>query len=879
MDPFSFTSGALQIAGACAQCTITIIKWVGDVRTVDVRIASFCEEVAVLQNTYEGFERSLSSPLMAEAARVASQTPDGADLWMQIKRALADSQTTMKRVNEVLNEISRTTGFARKIRAQLQESLSSGELSRLRQRIQFFNSAIALPIQMVCVWLQLEQRGMTAEHQSSLDKKLISLEATMRELVQSLKSPSRSQTLGGSTIVAPKTEGLAEDDGMGTYLAFARRFLETASAAASARSSLSTVSPAIEPEAPMDHQKSSVPDISAECDFDVEYVRTNRHLKLGQERVEEGDHAAAEKHFRKALVLMEKNDFEGRISFQPAEVVLMLAGSCLKQEKFDEAVALLEPVAAMRSDVFPSRSKSVEASEGRQLLSFEFVDKLQALAANHLLGQAFLLKADFDAAEEHALKAFTERGRELGPRDEKTQESVQLVVDIYRAQGDEEEAEGYEGFLLPLETAGQNGTLERPLLPKTEEPPAVKQPDPEGEELPLQAGGHQNSRSGVVRRWFGRSSHDAVAHSSPPTSDLHRLSMSRSTTLNYSLADGDVIGLRHDVLRGLSSPSESSTHNRSLSAQNDDESSTSAPSSGMLERRSSSRTIEHTFIAVADLCAERKLDQAVKVALQYLDNYHSHVMIVRKMELEKNIRRGDGKGLARTGRGYAPLHFFCELKKEHAEEVKLLIKQGVDVNAVAYQAGYTRSNPKDPLTPLQQAVERGYSTITSLLLAAQGIKTDVRGREGLTPLMVACRKGHHAIVRQLLEFGLPTDFPFIWHGNTLLHDAARRCDPVLVEMLVDRQWHPDIDARDNFGKTALMHAILKVDITDPVKKKARIRGRYDTVRLLLEAGADSTLKDNRTGISAREYAAQEEDADLILLLDQIPRTGTSELVA
>lgn len=67
MDPFSLTTGALQIAGACAQRIVTIIKWFGDVRVVDVRISSFCDEVAALQATYEGLERSLSSPLMAEA--------------------------------------------------------------------------------------------------------------------------------------------------------------------------------------------------------------------------------------------------------------------------------------------------------------------------------------------------------------------------------------------------------------------------------------------------------------------------------------------------------------------------------------------------------------------------------------------------------------------------------------------------------------------------------------------------------------------------------------------------------------------------------------------------------------------------------------------
>ncbi len=919
MDPFSITSGALQIAGACAQVTITIIKWVGDVRTVDARISSFCDEVAALRTTYEGLERSLSSPLMAEAARVASQTSDGFHLWKQIQETLDDSKRTVKRVNEVLNHIGQTSGFGRKIRAQLQESLSSGELSRLRQRIQFFNSALALPIQMVCVMLQLEQRGTTSDHQVSLDAKLMALERSMRELVERLGQPSRSQTLGGATIVAAEPEVLKPDDGMDTYIAFAKKFLTTASAAASTRSSLSTVSPAIEPELILDRRKPSVPELpmpisererlvgwipepsdttdpsrtsrlgqqrsrsnghntrSPEDDSEIHFMRTKRHLKLGQERVEQENHAGAEIHFRKALTLMHSNNFDGRISFQPAEVVLMLSETCVKQEKLDEAVALLEPVAGMGPDIFPSVAGNADPMTKRSSSSYQRADKLQALAASHMLGLVFMMKADFDSAEEHGLKAFTERRKELGPQDEKTLESVQLIIDIYRAQGDEEEAEGYEVFLLPPEKSSQSIPREPSPLTVEESPSAGRVVSPEPGFVTAQPQAiSRNSRSSFAQRirHFGRSSQSTLAQS-PPIADLHRVSISRSTTLNDTFEDMDTGQTRNDLLRGLHSPSDSSTHERSISVHDDD--SITTPSTGVLERSSSSRTVEPTFLAISQLCAERKFDRAVKVALQFLDTYHSTVMIIRKMELEKNVRRGVGQGLASTGRGYAPLHFFCELKEEHAEEVNLLIKHGVDVNAVAYQAGYTESNPRNPFTALQAAVDRGYSTITALLLACAGIRTDIRDAEGLTPLMVACRKGYYAIVKQLLNFPLPTEFPLIWHGNTLLHDASRRCDPVLVEMLLDR--YPEIDARDKFGKTPLMHAVIKGDVTDVAEKKRRARGRYRTVQMLLEAGAHPTLKDNRTSLSIRDYAAQETDDGLLALLDEVPRTGVSELVA
>ena len=905
MDPFSLTAGALQIASACASCSVTIIKICGDIRSVDARISSFCDEVSALRGTYEGLEKSLSSPLLLEAARIASQTPDGAHLWKQIKDALDASIKTMRRVNEILAQITKASGFARRVKAHLQENIHHGELSRLRQRIQFFNAALSLPIQMVCVMLQLEQRGMNSEHHISLDAKLVALERSMRELVRNLNTPSRSQTLGGDTIVATEDMKLNQDVEMKSYVAFAKKFLTTASAAASTRSSLSTVSPAFEPDVPLPERQHSIHDLSLPSDHrshveswipapsasvlvsnnshpsglrrqslapagndltddSVEFMRTKQHLKLGQDGFEQNDHAKAERHFRRALALMQDHDFDGRISFQPPEVVLMLAECCLKQDKLDEAVILLTPVAAMRPDIFPETSAD---SKGKQSSSCRGPDKLQALAASHMLGRVFILKGDFDSAEKHGLRAFMERRKELGQQDEKTLESVRLVIDIYRARGedgDEEEAEGYEVFLSPPETP--HSALSTEKLLAIEEPLPLPEPL-----LPQQA--PNSPRPGLRQRLrhLGRSSQSGLSPY-PLSPDLHRLSISRATTLNDAL---DTDTLSPPGIRGVNSPSDASTHEHTLSMN--DDSSVTTPSSTTLERSSSSKTLEPTYKAIADLCKEGRQSRAIKIALQHLGTYQSKYMLIREQELKENIRHGTGRGLARTGRGYAPLHFFCELREECAEEVNLLIRDGVDVNAVAYKAGYTQSNPKDPFTALQQAIERGFSTITSLLLAVEGVKTDVRDSEGYTPLMLACRKGHHSIVKQLLDFPLPTEFPQTWHGTTLLHDAARRCDPILVEMLLDH--HAEIDERDRFGKTALMHAVVKADIPDPYEKRGRIKGRCRTVQVLLEAGADPTLKDHRTLKTVREYAVEEDDAELLMLLDQAPRMGVSELGA
>ena len=128
MDPFSISVGALQIASVCAQCTVQIIKWVGDVRTVESRIQGFYDEVLALQATYEGLEESLRSPIMLEAARSSNKTSDGSHLWIQVQVAMEDSTKTVNRIRKVLDELSRHTGPLRSVKKQLHESLTNGEL-------------------------------------------------------------------------------------------------------------------------------------------------------------------------------------------------------------------------------------------------------------------------------------------------------------------------------------------------------------------------------------------------------------------------------------------------------------------------------------------------------------------------------------------------------------------------------------------------------------------------------------------------------------------------------------------------------------------------------------------------------------------------------
>jgi tetratricopeptide (TPR) repeat protein len=910
MDPFSISVGAVQIVTVCSTCTVSIIKWVGDVRTVDSRIRGFYDEILALKATYEGLDESLRSPLMIEAARVANGTTDGAHLWAQVRIALDDSTKTVKRIKAVLDDISKHTGPLRSVKKQLTESLSNGELSRLRQRIQFFNATISLPIQMVCLWLQLEQRGLSSDHQRNLDTKFMSLERTMRELIQQLSHPSRSSTLSsGSTLMVGATNDAEDVKGKESYLTFAKKILQTASAAASTRSSLSTMSPQI--DGPSLHELGSVPPTYSQSvhqargvpDWlpnirssvgsigelqspegpgipvrsapprskaaEISYKLAHNHLKLGQEKADQGNHESAEKSLRKALDLLSKHDFSGRIAFQPAEVVLMLAQSCAQQKKYAEAIDLLKPVAARESNIFPSDCDAL--SEAHSTTSSTQPDTLLALAASHMLGEVYLQQGDFEQAKEHALKAFLERSDQLGDNDAKTLESVRLVIQVYRSMGDEEEAEAYEALLTPItpiersltsDPARSLGSEENLLLSASPSPSDYHAVSPSHQNMAfvstLDSSQTRSSRPNLASRLrnirkLSQPNQEAKRISVP---DSHRQSFSRSNTLDDADHTANFLPTARTDTHQVSTGSEASNGRTASHMDN----ASAVTSTGRLERSSSMKTLEPTFLAISALCSEGKTGKAVKIAMKLLESYNANNFIIRRDAMEKNIKESGGLGLAGTGHGYSPLHFFCELKEECVEEVTLLVRAKVDVNCIAYKAGYTASGRSpDVLTPLHLAIKKRHSEIAKILLGSPGVRPDMANGDGFVPLLAACRQSNEHVVQALLSKHvpkcIPRNYPTAWYGNSVLHDAARHCDLKIVDLLLT-SGHFDVNQQDQFGKTALIHAVVKTDVSDAKERAKLTKERTAVVCRLLDAGADVNLIDHK-GSTARGYAEKE----------------------
>ena len=117
--------------------------------------------------------------------------------------------------------------------------------------------------------------------------------------------------------------------------------------------------------------------------------------------------------------------------------------------------------------------------------------------------------------------------------------------------------------------------------------------------------------------------------------------------------------------------------------------------------------------------------------------------------------------------------------------------------------------------------------------------------EGRTERLEAALRGEQpSLVRRLARRGLGNPAPTDATGNPLLFDAQ---EASVLRILLDHRFDPD--AQDLEGRTLLMHAAQ--------------RGDPERVQILLDAGADTNLRDN-LGQSLGDYASGNPDIARLL---------------
>ncbi len=174
--------------------------------------------------------------------------------------------------------------------------------------------------------------------------------------------------------------------------------------------------------------------------------------------------------------------------------------------------------------------------------------------------------------------------------------------------------------------------------------------------------------------------------------------------------------------------------------------------------------------------------------------------------------------------------FFVAIKKDDAAAVVTLLQRGFDANTRDEKGQHG----------LLLAMQEPSLKVAAVLMDWDKTTVESRNAADESPLMLASLKGLLPVVVKLIARGADVNKP----GWAPLHYAATKGHLDVMNVLLEN--HAYIDAASPNGSTPLMMAALY--------------GTPSAVKLLLEAGADPSLK-NIQGMSAIDFAQRDKRID------------------
>ena len=167
--------------------------------------------------------------------------------------------------------------------------------------------------------------------------------------------------------------------------------------------------------------------------------------------------------------------------------------------------------------------------------------------------------------------------------------------------------------------------------------------------------------------------------------------------------------------------------------------------------------------------------------------------------------------------------FFKALKMDDALVVGGVLDRGFDPNTL---------NPEG-VHPLVLAIKRPSPAVLGLLLKAKSVQVEYRNAADESPLMLAAMAGMVEVCKRLIALDADVNKT----GWTPLHYASTAGQLAVIRVLLENSAY--IDAESPNKSTPLMMAAMYSD--------------SETVRLLLDEGADANLKNDK-GMTASDFA-------------------------
>jgi ankyrin repeat protein len=168
------------------------------------------------------------------------------------------------------------------------------------------------------------------------------------------------------------------------------------------------------------------------------------------------------------------------------------------------------------------------------------------------------------------------------------------------------------------------------------------------------------------------------------------------------------------------------------------------------------------------------------------------------------------------------------IENDNPQQLNIALTRGADVN-------YTNCDRK---SLFYLARKKNNPIILEILITHENIDIYSRDSEDFTPLHIACELGLHTTVESILKKDPQTACMCSKQENIPLHIAAYNWQKDCAELLLSHNINT-INHQDNYNNTALHFVCSQMpSLRNP-------KPHFDTIKLLLERGADPTIKNNQ----------------------------------